>query len=350
MKSGSGIYFFPNEILENIFELGVRIPMPTEESYPRRPLFSKLPVEPLYPVALSQVCIQWRELALRMPILWSFIHVTRSAEAHRRLKSHLQRSLEWLPTYLIRSGDLPLHITIDTTRVPVEPTLRLLSETFGRWASLTLLVSHVGHLPPILPLLADTHVPTMSSLTIASDIYREGIVVYDVLPGIFDYSPSLTRIKLLGVYMAWNAPPFANLLEMELCFASRWPDFDFLNNLFSSSPNLERLVIEDDIAQILHNVNPPKTYEQVRLMNLKSLEIHVYHVRRVKAEVGRLLALFFLPSLQTLHLKDMLKEEWNEVYRTFGFPADYNKFDPDYPHRALEYFPALTELKVELTT
>ncbi|PPQ71260.1 hypothetical protein CVT24_009517 [Panaeolus cyanescens] len=327
--------------------MGARIPMPTDESYPHCPLFSKSPLQPLYPIALSQVCIQWRELVLQMPVLWRYIHVSRSAEAHRRLKSQIQRSLEWLPTYLIRSGDQPLHITIDTTRVPFPATLPLLAKASGRWASLTLLVSHVGHLPPILSVLGNTHVPALNSLTIASDIYREGIVVYDALPAFFDYAPSLTRIKLLGTYTAWNAPPFSNLLQMELCYASHWPDFESLGSLFAASPNLRQLVIHDDIAQILHNVDLPRNYEQIRLMSLTYLEIRVYRLRRAKAEVARLVALFFLPSLRTLHLKEIFKDEWKELYRAFGFPLHPGDFDHTYPHRALEYFPALSNLNVE---
>ena len=142
----------PHELLERIFEAVAHLPrtLPVDEKYPHRRLFSKLPYfHPDSIVILSQVCIRWRETVLQMPALWNFIHLTRSLESHRRLRSSLGRSLDWLPTYLARSRNLSLHITLDTTRLPVDATLSLINPYNMRWNTFTLFVSHVGSLPQI---------------------------------------------------------------------------------------------------------------------------------------------------------------------------------------------------------
>ncbi len=82
----------PHELLERIFEAVAHLPrtLPVDENYPYRRLFSKLPYCPPDSIAiLSQVCIRWRETVLQMPALWSFIHLTRSLESHRRLRANL---------------------------------------------------------------------------------------------------------------------------------------------------------------------------------------------------------------------------------------------------------------------
>lgn len=313
----------PQELLEKIFDIGARLPSPVDEEYPHRPLFSKMPYFPPYAIILSQVCIRWRETVLQMPIVWSFIHLTRSLESHRRLRSNLGRSLDWLSTYLARSRNFPLHITLDTTRLPVDATLSLMSPYSTRWSTFTLFVSHVGSLPPILPSLVHTRVPRLQCLSITSDIYREGIVCYDPLvPFFVTGTPKLTTIRLTGVYVAWNALPLANLQNLELHFTSHWPNFIQLQDMFDSSPMLERLVIHDDIASILRHVSQPLTKPMVELARLKHLEIEVFRNRDERADVVGLLGLFSLPILQVLVIKALNLDEWMAITENYDLPVE----------------------------
>lgn len=322
MIGGTNIMFLPQELLEKIFHMGALLPLPVDDHYPHRPLFSKLPYSHLYAISISQVCARWRETALHIPTLWCFIHLTRSLYTHRHLRSDLGRSLEWLPIYLSRSRNLPLHITLDTTRLPADAALSLVIPYSTRWCRFTLLVSHVGSLPPILPLLVRTLVPRLQCLAIISDIYREGIVCYDhLVPFFVTGTPQLSTIRLKGVYVAWNALPLANLRNLELHLTSRWPNFDQLQDMFDASPMLQRLIIYDDIASILRHVNQPASKPTVELAALNHFEIEVFRVRDERADIAGLLGIFNLPVLQALVIKGVTPEEWISVTDYFDLPV-----------------------------
>lgn len=315
------IDYLPNELLEKIFDIGARLPFPVDDRYPHRPLFSKIPMGALYASALSQVCIRWREMVFQMPVVWTYIHITRTLDSHRRLKTELGHSLNWLPTYVLRSRNFPLHITLDTTRVPADAALALISPYSSRWRTFTLLVSHVGTLPPVLPLLVRTRVPHLQYLSIASDIYREGIVCYDPLvPFFVTGTPDLATICLNGVYVAWNALPLSNLRNLELHFTSRWPNFSDLQDMFDASPMLERLVIHDDIASILRHVQQPPSRPTVTLATLKYLEIEAFRIRDEPADVARLLGLFSMSILEVLVIKGIKGDEWLTIRDEYDFP------------------------------
>ncbi|CAA7265694.1 unnamed protein product [Cyclocybe aegerita] len=338
MARPTGVDSIPNELLENIFEVGLLLPIPMDDNYPHRPLFSKSPLLPLYPTALSQVCIRWRELVLQMPNLWSHIHLTRSIEAHRRLKSEVRRSLEWLPTYFIRSAGLPLHVTVDTTRLPATTVLNLILPHSARWQSFTLLVSHIGSLPSILPLLEKTRVPQLRTLSISSDIYRDGIVSYEPLSPFFAVAtPELSSVHLHGVYILWNAAPLKNLRTLELHFTSRWPTFTELRDVLLASPQLRRFVIHDDITELLRHVDQPLSKPKIELGSLKYLEIEAYRVRGGHADVASLIGLFTLPRVETLVLRELKTGEWTNVAMIYGLPADPRKFQIRPSRRSTDY-------------
>ncbi|KAF5326993.1 hypothetical protein D9619_005025 [Psilocybe cf. subviscida] len=320
----------PTELLENIFEAGVRIPIALEEHYPRLPLFSKRPHVPLFAATLSQVCLRWRNITLDTPYLWSFIHVTRSLETHRRLQSDVGRSLDWVLMYIERSAALPLHLTIDATRIPVSKAVDLLAPCSSRWSSFVLLVSHVGNLPPILPLLVHTNIPRLSYLSIMSDIYREGIVSYDpFVPFFIRATHKLATIRLTGVYIAWNALPLANLQNLELHFTARWPKFVDLQRMFDASPRLCRLVVRDDLTSILRHVDQPAGQPAIEIPNLTHLEVEVFRHRDDYMNVTGFMGLFSLPSLEQLILRNLKVEEWMSITEIYDLPR--NAFDHPVP-------------------
>ncbi|KAF9544127.1 hypothetical protein CPC08DRAFT_418291 [Agrocybe pediades] len=320
------IDFLPNELLEEIFKAGASLPFPVDEEYPGRPLFSKLPPV-LLPVstAISQVCARWRAIALHTPSLWTHIHLSRSLESHRRLRTEIGQSLSWVPIYLVQSAGLLLNVTLDTTRLPAEETIRLISGFSDRWRSFTLLVSHVGSLPSILPSLVSVSVPRLQSFSIEADIYREGIVSYDpLIPFFVTSTPQLATIHLNGVYIAWNELPLANLLNLELYLTSRWPEFPRLREMFRASPMLQQLAIRDDIPTLLRHVQQPYTKPKIELSSLKYLKIQVYRLRNENADVAGLMGLFNMPMLEALAITGIRREEWIAVTRVYDLPLDPN--------------------------
>ncbi len=202
--------------------------------------------------------------------------------------------------------------------------------------------------------------PAYNGLSITSDIYREGIVCYDPLvPFFVTGSPQLATNRLTGVYVAWNALPLANLQNLELHFTSRWPNFIQLQDMFDSSPMLERLVIHDDIASILRHVGQPLTKPTVELAMLKHLEIEVYRNRDEHADVVGLLGLFSLPILQVLVIKAVNLDEWMAVTEQYDLPVGAfpahgqlisGRRDRHPARRLLHSFPFLSVLTVTSST
>lgn len=322
------IHVLPNELLESIFIIGSRILVPTDERYPHHPLVSKLSLPPLYPTSITQVCRRWRQLAIRMPSLWNNLYISRSGQSHRRLKTALGRSMDWVPSYLRLSGDFPLYITLDFTRIPIESAMSVISPHSTRWRSLTILVSHVGNLPAILPSFKSTPAPRLKYLTIAADIYREGIRSTEPLPPFFVAgTPNLSAVHLKGVYLCWNGPPLLGLTTLELRFSTRWPGFHQLKSMFEASPNLTRLIIQDDIASILRSVEYTAGQQKINLQHLRYLDIEVHRIRQTEVDVARLISIFSTPALETLALRSIRSSEWTAI--VLGSKARRNS--PDFP-------------------
>ncbi|KAF8992379.1 hypothetical protein BDQ17DRAFT_1312956 [Cyathus striatus] len=316
------IQCLPNELLEVVFAEGACAMPATDSQYPSVRLFTKLdPPQPLVPIVLSHVCRRWRALVFQTPVLWSYLPISRSTQAHRRLKSELGLSLAWLPLFIGRSERVPLHIFLDCTRLPLEETLRMIVPHSWRWSSLVIIVTHVGSLPTILRHLTDIVVPSLECLSIAADIYREGMISIEPIPSFFTHDvPRLSTLRLKGVYLAWNGPPLVGLTTLELRFTSRWPPFFSLRALFDASPRLRRLIIQNEISSILHFVDQPQARPKVELRHLRYLDIEVCRPsshRSVEQNVAGLIGLFAMPRLETLALRCLRASEWMSVANFF---------------------------------
>lgn len=325
----STIHALPTELLEKVFEAGAYLPPSFARDYPRQRRFSNIPVQPPFAASLSQVCRRWRDISHRLPNLWGFLHLSRSAETHRRLKDDLNKSLNWVPDHIKRSRDSPLHITLDCTRfTDLYPVLRLIQPHSERWRSLRILISHVGNLPSVLARFTRVSTPRLQSLTIVADIYRKGIISPSPLPGfLVGPTPALTMIRLEGVYLAWNERPFSGLTSLELCFATRWPPADKLRAFFDASPCLERLVIHDDFEALLKNMDLRPFMATIELHHLKHLAIEAYRVpESADADVASFMKLFSVPRLETLSLKGLRISELVAVVQIFKlliYPGDF---------------------------
>ncbi|KAJ7113020.1 hypothetical protein C8R44DRAFT_797078 [Mycena epipterygia] len=116
----------PDEIVSEIFR-------GTLPEYPLSPPIYGL----LSPTSLSQICHQWREIALSTPMLWRAMSFTVpegiSLEANV-LPRRILHLLDVLKTGLSRSGSCPLSIQLDhpTQKTPLSPFLQVLLPHFTR--------------------------------------------------------------------------------------------------------------------------------------------------------------------------------------------------------------------------
>jgi hypothetical protein len=324
----------PTELLEAIFLLAIQTSFPVEDpNWPVCPMFSKrsyhspsnsgsgygpsgvaagtpasggsrarttptlalLTSAPhLLPTVLSQTCRRFRSVLRHTPHLWTYLNITRTVSPHQGQQPLLARQiLGWLPVYLARSREAPLHITFDTTKfasfaaslsqsnapstrgIAVHPQsiLALLLPTLSRWSSITILTSHIGSaaLTPLLELLSPLAVPRLCHLRLAADIWRPGIVGYGTpVPRLFAGGcPSLSSVVLEGLPLDWKSCAgvgpeaglglFSSVRNLELRFIAgrypRWEHFAIL--LEEGCPQLERLVVRDDLDEALRTLDPP---------------------------------------------------------------------------------------------
>ncbi|KAF6756889.1 hypothetical protein DFP72DRAFT_809693, partial [Ephemerocybe angulata] len=242
----------------------------------------------LLPTILSQTSRRFRTVLRNAPHLWSHIHITRTVSPQQGQQPLTSRQLlGWLPIYLARSRESGLHITFDTTKfasatgppgtVPTnlvhpQSILAFLLPALPRWASITILTSHIGSpaLGPLLHFLSPLGTPALTHLRLAADIWRTGIVGYGApVPALFvGGSPLLHSVTLEGVHLDWKscagvdlpAPGlFSTLRNLELRFIAgrypRWEQFAVL--LEEGCPSLERLVVRDDFDEALRSIDPP---------------------------------------------------------------------------------------------
>lgn len=335
-EAGDNIQSLPNELLEYVFLLAIATSFPIEDpNWPLSPLFSKrsygnrhspsnstsgipqvdassgrstsrasqrqqvqdvtvaLANAPhLLPTTLSQTCRRFRAVLRNAPHLWSFINVTRTTSMPVQQVLQPRQIIGWLPLYLSRSRDANLHITLDTTKfasfnappshclspsstalVHPDSILALLLSKLQRWASLTILASHVGSptISPLLQSLSPLQNSNLRRFRIAADIWRPGIVGYGSQPPplFVGGCPRLESVVLDGIHLDWKScfsfgspgTPglFAHLKNLELQFVgNHFPRFEQFTQLLElGSPRLERLVVRDDLEEALRALNPP---------------------------------------------------------------------------------------------
>ncbi|KAJ3543567.1 hypothetical protein NMY22_g3097 [Coprinellus aureogranulatus] len=306
--AGVSIENLPAELLEAIFLLAIQTSFPVEDpNWPAYPMFSKRSYQPslsgsglgigavprtppssagfqmvtptmltsaqhLLPTILSQTCRRFRFILRHAPHLWSYICITRTVSPHQGQPPLLARQvLGWLPIYLARARESPLHLILDTMKfasfsapishgsTPASPglavhpqsILALLMPTLSRWSSVTILTSHIGSatLAPLLELLSPLAVPNLSQFRVAADIWRPGIVGYGTpIPRLFaGGSPMLDSVVLEGVPLDWKSCAGGGTLGGN----------EFAILLEEGCPRLERLVVRDDFEEVLRTLDPP---------------------------------------------------------------------------------------------
>ncbi|KAF9039211.1 hypothetical protein BJ165DRAFT_1496837 [Panaeolus papilionaceus] len=131
----SAIRRFPSELLQVIFTIGL-FPRPRnpEIHYPQDALE--------WPWAISQVCRHWRNTALAMPELWSYLPPLMMSRVQLSGEMRLRHAM--FKTMVERSKDMGLHVIINSDtakRTPRDPTIDFLVHHSERWESATMNMS-----------------------------------------------------------------------------------------------------------------------------------------------------------------------------------------------------------------
>lgn len=315
----ASIHSLPVELLARIFTLGTRDPL-ADFSSPAAPI----PRDPPFELLVSHVCLHWRAVALRTPLLWTSIVLTQP--------SHIPRAR----AYVSRSARLPFHILFDSAsegeyvpgrhifRDEFLPAFEPLTPHIDRWRSLILRVrdlpckrhartvlSTVGPAPQ-LRALELWHIEEWSDADrLWGHVGPPPVVVFN------GALPVLCRLSLIGVNIQWShasSPFLRNLSELELGVHSddvRIP-FDRWLDVLRDSPRLQRLSLHYSgprIAAVPWRLpDGPVVLPTLRDLKLADLDA---------TYACALLRTFVAPNVRKLHL---------ELGSMSDTPQDYTAF------------------------
>ncbi|KAF7330807.1 hypothetical protein MVEN_02419900 [Mycena venus] len=268
------------------------------------------------PVILGRICSSWRNISLSTPRLWSRLHIVEpmlprlpvplSPSGRRLLEAHRLRRLEVTNTWLGRSGECPLSISLESNlepRVnpdsPPEPDLFLsaLIPFAHRWQKIRLAV-HPSALQTLFPLTAKD-VPLLQHLQIhhSWDDFNGSLSRLTVLRG-----PSLARLSLSG--------SLANSLDLplrwnELTELSLFPSWNarhrhtcqVVMDILSTCPKLRTCGI-----LVHHSPKAPLSNSVIECPFLHTLDLKCLDGTPAHTS-GRLLNQLSLPNLQEFKLR-----------------------------------------------
>jgi len=152
------------------------------------------------------VCRQWRDAAQSSPTVWSTINVilVRTARATRGA-SRQARQLAAVETYLRRSGEVPLKISISGTELPPadEIVQRLVAHS-ARWKTLNIKLTLVTTLRT-MPSVVQGKIPWLTTLALSHNESEEDFFAgseYDPAFATFEDAPSLHTLE----FISWPKP------------------------------------------------------------------------------------------------------------------------------------------------
>lgn len=223
------INHFPSEILGEIF---VRFVCPSKEHLSTSPSISSRR-SPASPYVIAKICKLWRAIALKLPLLWTCLHVVDPLTTS--IVQHLE---EWIN----RAGTLPLCLSLRAYRFESRPTsiavARLFLNSLHRCQSFEMIVQIT---------LADLdleNVKRVSSTSLESvtcNVRCSNIILAELFTNILLDTRSLRTIRWTCGLCPLDAvsPSWVNLRELSITTQTF---VDFVTAL-SHCKNLERLEI-----------------------------------------------------------------------------------------------------------
>ncbi|KAF7318750.1 hypothetical protein HMN09_00387300 [Mycena chlorophos] len=253
------------------------------------------------PLLLVQVCRYWRDLAYSLPGLWASMHVVvGDASEDQEAVRHV---IGEIPTWLKRSGAVPLAVTIARARgssstLPegsaTRALLKLLLPETKRWRDIQLMVVGIEDLVALglLTLSADD-VPQLARFDLK---FIGAPLARQQPPFNFLSTPSLRKLSFVGPYsMLSGAIQWQNLKAIQVHFTSRInAQIPFPYPFLSHCASLEQLSLH-----ILGNlVSSQGDMDPVQLSQVTVL--HISLVDNGPTRIAPLLRKLEFPALHTL--------------------------------------------------
>ncbi|KIK02698.1 hypothetical protein K443DRAFT_677419 [Laccaria amethystina LaAM-08-1] len=248
------------------------------------------------------VCRQWRDAAQSSPTVWSTINVilVRTARATRGA-SRQARQLAAVETYLGRSGQVPLKISISGTELPPadEIVQRLVAHS-ARWKTLNIKLTLVTTLRT-MPSVVRGNIPWLTTLALSHNESEEDYFTgseYDPEFFTFEDAPSLQTLE----FISWPKPATLKLPWSQIghLSAHKTSPHDCLQ-LLKAASNLTSCEFTVRLADrgLEFRPGPIGEYvaEHLQSFTLKS-ENNLFSLR----SLGQLLDSTTLPSLDTLEV------------------------------------------------
>ncbi|KAK7018879.1 hypothetical protein R3P38DRAFT_2978843 [Favolaschia claudopus] len=180
------------------------------------------------PVLLGRICSSWRSLSLATPRLWCRLHIVlpnsdRSPSFPDLCISKIAQRLEVASTWLTRSGDCPLSISLERNLYPgsdldpQEKFLELLTRHILRWQNMRLSLTWQGG--QRLSELSENDAPLLASLDLSLPSSEDA---WTWSPSSILHTPSLSRFGFfVSCKHPWNLPlRWSNLTDLLLRFSS----------------------------------------------------------------------------------------------------------------------------------
>lgn len=245
------------------------------------------------------VCHQWRDAAQSSPTVWSTINVilVRTARATRGA-SRQARQLAAVETYLRRSGQVPLKISISGTELyPADKILQRLVAHSARWKTLNIKLTLVTTLRS-MPSVVQGNIPWLTTLALSHNESEEDHFAgseYDPAFVTFEDAPSLRTLE----FISWPMPATLRLPWSQIghLSAQKLSPYDCLQ-LMKAAPNLTSCEFTVRRADSRDPMHPPGVFvaEHLQSFTLKSEENFSLH------SLARLLDSTTFPTLDVLEI------------------------------------------------
>ncbi|TFY71185.1 hypothetical protein EVG20_g1819 [Dentipellis fragilis] len=213
----SKIAILPLEILTNVFLFCA-----ANDFTNPQPIFGKEAIGSI--VRVSHVCHTWRELALRIPKIWTSLHSWLSPR--------------WIQEMKDRAHSAPLNVVLDHAAMCHKRTVQYISQLFPRLENVVFHGSNdcIGFLRTFMPLLLSLEIRYFDSF--------EAIIPLQLFMG---SAPGLRRIVLTGV--DFRLPVGIKRMDNLILFKIRTTIYPFksikhLRHLFGNMPNLQILTLQ----------------------------------------------------------------------------------------------------------
>ncbi|KAF9483426.1 hypothetical protein BDN70DRAFT_873935 [Pholiota conissans] len=259
-----------------------------------------------FPITISHVCREWRQIALHMPSLWRRIelgHEDRMWRERIRRAQGCPLDIQLLPSRQTRFG----RRSQDLNPYTVNWHMHIVQPYIQQWRSLHIhFAEYSSYLWKAALAACTTAAHTLEELSL---IYRHNDDIQEFL--LFDgYAPRLRRVTVDGIRLLWTPSLFANLTYLDYThhgFTSGYEAVQDVIYLLSVSSRLIELRVHFPRGQIARlssrhdSVTNHVTLPHLRVLHLTS------NGSDIPFELAHFVTLVSTPSLMTLRLVDLAR-------------------------------------------